>query len=192
MAKWTDLHKPGIRGPNYLRLLNKTLGNVAKHNIDTLREEMNANFKGTLEETTEVAVNSKRLAEKINTAIRDGSITQDDTFNGFRTQLKVLGIEYAKFNAEMDHQDISVIAQQLQLTFDALQYQKSAYTRKKETGVDFTVPSGSGVTRKSIDSVMDKIKELISEHNDQCIIMNISGTTEDRVNRIKSVLSNMY
>ena len=38
----------------------------------------------------------------------------------------------------------------------------------------------------------DKIKEIISEYNDQCIIMNISGTTEDRVNRIKSVLDNMY
>ena len=38
----------------------------------------------------------------------------------------------------------------------------------------------------------DKIKEIISEHRDQCIIMNISGTTEDRVNRIKSVLDNMY
>ena len=38
----------------------------------------------------------------------------------------------------------------------------------------------------------DKIKEIISEYNDQCIIMNISGTTEDRVNRIKSVLNNMY
>ena len=38
----------------------------------------------------------------------------------------------------------------------------------------------------------DKIKEIISEHRDQCIIMNISGTTEDRINRIKSVLNNMY
>jgi len=38
----------------------------------------------------------------------------------------------------------------------------------------------------------DKIKEIISEYNDQCIIMNISGTTKDRINRIKSVLSNMY
>ena len=38
----------------------------------------------------------------------------------------------------------------------------------------------------------DKIKEIISEYRDQCIIMDISGTTEDRVNRIKSVLSNMY
>ena len=38
----------------------------------------------------------------------------------------------------------------------------------------------------------DKIKEIISEYNDQCIIMNISGTTEDRVDKIKSVLDNMY
>ena len=38
----------------------------------------------------------------------------------------------------------------------------------------------------------DKIKEIIGEYQDQCIIMPISGTTEDRVNRIKSVLSNMY
>ena len=38
----------------------------------------------------------------------------------------------------------------------------------------------------------DKIKEIISEYKDQCIIMNISGTTENRVNRIKSVLNNMY
>ena len=38
----------------------------------------------------------------------------------------------------------------------------------------------------------DKIKEIISEYRDQCIIMNISGTTKDRVNRIKSVLNNMY
>ena len=38
----------------------------------------------------------------------------------------------------------------------------------------------------------DKIKEIISEYRDQCIIIDISGTTEDRVNRIKSVLDNMY
>ena len=38
----------------------------------------------------------------------------------------------------------------------------------------------------------DKIKEIISEYRDQCIIIDISGTTKDRVNRIKSVLSNMY
>ena len=38
----------------------------------------------------------------------------------------------------------------------------------------------------------DKIKEIISEYKDKCIIMDISGTTKDRVNRIKSVLSNMY
>ena len=38
----------------------------------------------------------------------------------------------------------------------------------------------------------DKIREIISEHRDKCFIFDISGTTEDRVNRIKSVLSNMY
>ena len=38
----------------------------------------------------------------------------------------------------------------------------------------------------------DKIKEIISEYRDQCIIIDISGTTKDRVNRIKSVLDNMY
>ena len=38
----------------------------------------------------------------------------------------------------------------------------------------------------------DKIKEIIGEYQDQCIIMPISGTTKDRVNRIKSVLDNMY
>ena len=38
----------------------------------------------------------------------------------------------------------------------------------------------------------NKIKEIIAEYRDQCIIMDISGTTKDRVNRIKSVLSNMY
>ena len=38
----------------------------------------------------------------------------------------------------------------------------------------------------------DEIKEIIKEYNDQCIIMPISGTTEDRVNRIKSILDNMY
>ena len=38
----------------------------------------------------------------------------------------------------------------------------------------------------------DKIKEIISKYKDQCIIMDISGTTKDRVNRIKSVLDNMY
>ena len=38
----------------------------------------------------------------------------------------------------------------------------------------------------------DKIKEIISEYKDKCIIMDISGTTKDRVDRIKSVLDNMY
>ena len=38
----------------------------------------------------------------------------------------------------------------------------------------------------------DKIREIISEHRDKCFIFDISGTTEDRVNKIKSVLDNMY
>ena len=38
----------------------------------------------------------------------------------------------------------------------------------------------------------DKIKEIIGEYKDQCIIIPISGTTKDRINRIKSVLDNMY
>ena len=37
----------------------------------------------------------------------------------------------------------------------------------------------------------DKIREIISEHRDKCFIFDISGTTEDRVNKIKSVLDNM-
>ena len=41
-------------------------------------------------------------------------------------------------------------------------------------------------------AIDDKIREIILEHRDKCIIMPISGTTEDRVNRIKSVLNNMY
>ena len=37
-----------------------------------------------------------------------------------------------------------------------------------------------------------KIKEIITEYRDQCKVVNISGTTKDRVNQIKSVLDNMY
>ena len=43
--------------------------------------------------------------------------------------------------------------------------------------------------RISIDS---KIREIITEYRDQCKIVNISGTTENRVDRIKSLLDNMY
>ena len=43
--------------------------------------------------------------------------------------------------------------------------------------------------RNKIDS---KIKEIITEYRDQCKVVNISGTTKDRVNQIKSVLDNMY
>ena len=38
----------------------------------------------------------------------------------------------------------------------------------------------------------DKIKEIISEYRHQCKIVNISGTTENRVDQIRSVLDNMY
>ena len=41
-------------------------------------------------------------------------------------------------------------------------------------------------------AIAKEIQEIISECRDQCIIMDISGTTKDRVNRIKSVLNNMY
>ena len=41
-------------------------------------------------------------------------------------------------------------------------------------------------------SIDNEIKEIISEYRDQCVIMDISGTTEDRVDKIKSVLDNMY
>ena len=61
---------------------------------------------------------------------------------------------------------------------------------------DLSIPIEDNCIRETNERyrvyIDDKIKELISEHNDQCIIMNISGTTEDRVNQIKSVLDNMY
>ena len=41
-------------------------------------------------------------------------------------------------------------------------------------------------------SIDNKIKEIITEYKDQCKIVNISGTTKDRVDQIKSVLDNMY
>ena len=41
-------------------------------------------------------------------------------------------------------------------------------------------------------AIDNEIKEIISEYRDQCVIMDISGTTEDRVDKIKSVLDNMY
>ena len=41
-------------------------------------------------------------------------------------------------------------------------------------------------------AIAQKIQEIITEYRYQCKIINISGTTEDRVNQIKSVLDNMY
>ena len=41
-------------------------------------------------------------------------------------------------------------------------------------------------------AIASKIQEIITEYRHQCQIVNISGTTEDRVNQIKSVLDNMY
>ena len=61
---------------------------------------------------------------------------------------------------------------------------------------DLSVPIEDNGIRETDEKyrvyIDDKIKEIISEYRDQCIIMDISGTTEDRVNRIKSVLDNMY
>ena len=41
-------------------------------------------------------------------------------------------------------------------------------------------------------AIAEKINEIISEYKYQCKIVSISGTTNDRVNQIKSVLDNMY
>ena len=61
---------------------------------------------------------------------------------------------------------------------------------------DLSVPIEDNGIRETDEKyrvyIDDKIKEIISEYRDQCIIIDISGTTKDRVNRIKSVLSNMY
>jgi len=61
---------------------------------------------------------------------------------------------------------------------------------------DLSIPiedNGIRETNKKYRIAIDnEIKEIISEYRDQCVIMDISGTTEDRVNRIKSVLDNMY
>ena len=41
-------------------------------------------------------------------------------------------------------------------------------------------------------AIDDKIREIVTEYRDQCKIVNISGTTKERVNQIKLVLDNMY
>ena len=61
---------------------------------------------------------------------------------------------------------------------------------------DLSIPiedNGIRETNKKYRIAIDnEIKEIISEYRDQCVIMDISGTTEDRVDKIKSVLDNMY
>ena len=61
---------------------------------------------------------------------------------------------------------------------------------------DLSIPIEDNGVRETNETyrvaIDDKIREIILEHRDKCIIMPISGTTEDRVNRIKSVLNNMY
>ena len=61
---------------------------------------------------------------------------------------------------------------------------------------DLSIPIEDNGVRETNETyrvaIDDKIREIILEHRDKCIIMPISGTTEDRVNRIKSVLDNMY
>ena len=153
--KWKDFKKPGIRGPKYLAILNTRLGRIAKNDREYMRKLMNANFLGTLTGATGVTEKSKRLAEKINEAIKDGSIKQNNTFMNFRYQLKALSLDYRKLGLDMDHKDVSVIAQRLQLTLDALLYQKEAY--KQDKGVK----AGTKVSLVSIDRIIGKIKELI-------------------------------
>jgi deoxyadenosine/deoxycytidine kinase len=61
---------------------------------------------------------------------------------------------------------------------------------------DLSIPiEDNGVRETNKDyriSIDNKIKEIITEYRDQCKVVNISGTTKDRVNQIKSVLDNMY
>ena len=61
---------------------------------------------------------------------------------------------------------------------------------------DLSIPiEDNGVRETNKDyriSIDNKIKEIITEYKDQCKIVNISGTTKDRVDQIKSVLDNMY
>jgi GTPase SAR1 family protein len=61
---------------------------------------------------------------------------------------------------------------------------------------DLSIPiEDNGVRETNKDyriSIDSKIREIITEYRDQCKIVNISGTTENRVDRIKSVLDNMY
>ena len=61
---------------------------------------------------------------------------------------------------------------------------------------DLSIPiENNGVRETNKDyriSIDSKIREIITEYRDQCKIVNISGTVEERVNQIKLVLDNMY
>jgi len=161
MSKWETLLQRGPRGQKYLTLLNKKLQKVATDDIAELRTNMNANFEATLLGVTKASKKSKEIADKINEAIANGSITQGDTVDGFKKQLKGLGLDYGKFGLEMDHKDISVISQQLQLTLDSLYHQKRAYEQRAQGGENVTHPMGSAVRPQTINRVIAKLKELI-------------------------------
>ena len=61
---------------------------------------------------------------------------------------------------------------------------------------DLSIPiEDNGIRETNKDYRLDianKIQEIISEYRHQCKIVNISGTTENRVDQIRSVLDNMY
>jgi nicotinamide riboside kinase len=61
---------------------------------------------------------------------------------------------------------------------------------------DLSIPIEDNGVRETNENyrldIANKIQEIITEHRYQSKIINISGTTENRVNQIKSVLDNMY
>lgn len=160
MAKWTDLKKKGPRGAKYLAVLNSRLGKIANDDKENMRNLMDDTFAATLLSTTEAWVKSGRLADRINEALRNGELGSGETVNVFKQRLKDLQIAYSKEELEMDHKDVSQIAFNLQLTHDALLYQKEAYAMKEGRKIDLTVPSGSGVKKDTIDKIIYQIKEL--------------------------------
>ena len=159
-SKWTDLKKKGKRGPGYLAILNSKLGKIAKDDKEDMRTLMDDNFAATLLSTHESYVKSERLAKRLNEAIIRGDLGSGETVRVFKKRLRDLQIAYSKEELELDHKDVSQIAFNLQLTHDALLYQKEAYKEVEKTGKDLTVPSGSGVNRKTIDRIIYQIKEL--------------------------------
>ena len=61
---------------------------------------------------------------------------------------------------------------------------------------DLSIPIEDNGIRETNENyrldIANKIQEIIAEYRYQCKIINISGTTENRINQIKSVLDNMY